>query len=101
MTDIEMTWWCALAMEICDRSDFSNDFYPAYWGESGRERFDPLINNAQAMALVKKFRLCIGQLSTGDCQVFIPDMKSVADSKDLNRAICECVAKMQLAKAKP
>ena len=55
--------------------------------------FNPLHDDAQAMSLVKKFgiftdkRGCIWHVG-----------EPYADNADLNRAICECVAKMQAAK---
>jgi hypothetical protein len=72
---------------------------------SGNVRFDynPLRNDAQAMALVKKFRLEVdtsiianddewGVISCSDGMVV---EQSIAT--DLNRAIVECVAKMRKA----
>ena len=66
--------------------------------------YEPLINDAHAMALVKKFHLRIGStLVAGKDNPqeswFVERTNhdhSVSD--DLNRAICECVAKMQAAK---
>jgi hypothetical protein len=60
--------------------------------------YNPLHDDAQAMALVKRFKLNIAQLSGDQCQVFSPlDAGHIlqADSKDLNRAVCECVAKLK------
>lgn len=61
-----------------------------------RELFNPLTNDAQAFALVKKFRLCVS------FSIFINMWRverlqegvRVIDvfSADLNHAICECVA---------
>ena len=101
MTDLEMTRLCAEAMKLRNeyRSKlgglfvFVTDEYGEQWSH-----YDPLHDDAQAMALVKKFEL---QLSSG---AFHPmkwtvwrEFKS-AESVNLNRAIVECVAKMQAAK---
>ena len=102
MTDLEMVKWCAEAMEmdfiatekhVMFRLPGSMELHSAYYW--------PLQVDAQAMALIKRFRLNIEQLSAG-CKVFTGDMRHEADSHDLNRAIVECTAKMQAAKgAKP
>lgn len=95
MTDLEITKLCAEAMGW--RTHSIND--QCYYNEGEhmsmlKNRYDPLHDDAQAMALVKKFDLQI----TGD------KMKRVGPflwkgpyvtNIDLNRAICECVAKMQ------
>lgn len=99
MTDLEITRLCAEAMgvEFVDR------------GERGLQLlgdimyYDPLHYDAQAMALVKKFHLHIGKtLRTPDepfGQWFVSKTdKFEVPNNDLNRAICECVAKMQAAK---
>ena len=68
--------------------------------------YDPLHDDAQAMALVKKFELGVrvGEHQVGEkswvvCRVsgpFLAQIKTV--NVNLNRAICECVAKMGEAK---
>ena len=70
--------------------------------------WNPLRDDAQAMALVKKFQIAIawswvgqvGCMSRRDAEL---DENKRHDNiqctyKDLNRAICECVAKMQKEK---
>jgi hypothetical protein len=65
------------------------------------EVYDPLHDDAQAMALVKKFGLSIApELGQGRGLWRVNhwrDPPLVLDT-DLNRAIVECVAKMQKAK---
>jgi hypothetical protein len=69
--------------------------------------YDPLHDDAQAMALVKKFGLDIGEFSApigrGDWGVSRSALGWSVDwsgrNSNLNRAIVECVAKMQQAKA--
>jgi hypothetical protein len=64
--------------------------------------YDPLYNDAQAMALVKKFKLCIDPFSEdgSNCWVVWHPSKDVRNlgGLDLNRAIVECVAKLRSAK---
>lgn len=61
--------------------------------------YAPLYDDAQAMALVKKFELEIG-IGVHDGEdgwsVYVEDGKLLHNvwSKDLNRAICECAAKL-------
>ena len=83
MTDLEITLLCAEAM----------GYKP---GEHYHWR--PLHDDAQAMALVKKFRL---NIHAHDEQWKVEewgDDGAMALHETLNRAICECVAKMQAAK---
>ncbi len=108
MTDLEMTKLCAEAMgyRICIHAGFTSRIgvYAAADGDFLKE-YDPLTNDAQAMALVKKFRLRVepGHLNKDRWLVSkgetIGDItQSLVDSLDLNRAIAECVARMQKAK---
>ena len=109
LTDLEISKRCAAAMgheyiyvgpELCIRTDRERGAYtkiPLY-----RTIYDPLRDDAQAMALVKKFEL----------EIIPPPLRAVhkwrvvtvrADTEsgsadNLNRAICECVAKMQCDK---
>ena len=101
MDDLEMVRRCAQVMqvELCERH--SHDwphYFDAARGEWGEDvRYDPLTDDAQAMALVKRFRLEIAWNPAGWAvntwtDLEIPDAYAVSD--DLNRAICECVARM-------
>src|SRR5258708_3593049 len=99
-----MTKLCAEAMgyEACPGHDsagllafFQNDVTKSYneWFF-----FSPLEDDAQAMGLVKKFGLCILKTVRGWYVSTEPDgMLKVDCVADLNRAIVECVAKMQSA----
>ena len=100
MTDLEITKLCAEAMGV----DFSKGFGTITCKECGEIGipYDPLHDDAQAMALVKKFNLQIQSPAIDGehwhCWKFkAPNHTGL--SKDLNHAICECVAKM--GKAKP
>lgn len=111
MTDLEMTKLCAEAMQLTGlqlytakgetklgvpSKDYDNYIY------------DPLHDDAQAMALVKKFGLTIDPhqdvppftwravvAPNGDWEHQIH-----SEGSDLNYAIVECVAKMQAARTK-
>ena len=116
MTDLEITRLCAEAMGwrlepyphgLRCRNDEGDC---VFWitdapAPSSVHRYDPLHDDAQAMALVKKLSLFI------ECRFFLEDEEiqywnvfqrgygsSQMRNTDLNRAICECVAKMQKAK---
>jgi hypothetical protein len=61
--------------------------------------YDPLHDDAQAMALVKRFRLSIGTEARGWYLCLPGYPHEETNNADLNRAIVECVAKMQRSKA--
>ena len=83
MTDVEMVKRCAGAMGYMADVD---------WVEP---KYDPLHNDAQAMALVKKFRLDIERCDDGEFMVTWGEkLGNFVKSPDLNRAIVECVANM-------
>ena len=96
MTDLEITKLCAEAVEI-------KSLRGEYWiqhADGNRVKYNPLHDDAQAMALVKKFELALHKYK-GDWFANWEVNSIVGGSdKDLNRAICECVAKMQAAKAR-
>ena len=109
MTDLEMTRLCAEAM------GYEIDYSPDNGGGVGNTGFDmdgaavldwhngvkfnPLHNDAQAMALVKKMGLSIRNPDLWE--VWKPLHKTAyGDNADINRAIVECVAKMQQSKTK-
>lgn len=92
MTDLEITKLCAEAMGWTGRIAVHE--YGDHFGV-----FMPLHDDAQAMALVKKFGLTLyGPRRDSDWRVGTPATTAI-ENKDLNRAICECVAKMEKAKA--
>ena len=109
MTDLEITRLAAEAMGV----DFSKGFGTITCKECGEIGipYDPLHDDAQAMALVKKFQLDIvapaGRKYTAWWAHQVigfnfrgePIVSYGGNHENLNRAICECVAKM--GKAKP
>ena len=108
MTDLDMTKLCAEAMGlkfIVSHDRYSNSNFVEL--NSGRDpgnegAYDPLHDDAQAMALVKKCHLHIDTFSDG---TWLVDGgwhgKIERIDPDLNRAIVECVAKMQAGKQPP
>lgn len=106
MTDLEMTKLCAEAMgfESSEWSRFvqhpSPSSVPVRESEDdGYTSFDPLHDDAQAMALVKKFNLFINKgFDYMPFRWFVVGYRSDGADADLNRAIVECVAKMQEGK---
>ena len=104
MTDLEMTRLCAEAMGLFGTIAPNGQ---TVWQRNSTKRYDPLHDNAQAMALVKKFGVSIGHNGRtprvyqvewwASGQSLYPSCD--AEGEDLNRAIVECVAKMRQAKA--
>lgn len=108
MTDLELTKLCAGAMGF-KLPRAGNDWWSGEFIDGGREViYDPLHNDDQALKLVKNRALGIWihrlthrnppewYVSNGEKEVFGPTFE--VTNIDLNRAICECMAKMQLAK---
>ena len=107
MTDLEITKLCAEAMgfhaEYCYGEEVT---YLLVWvGDDSGKTYNPLHDDAQAMALVKKFKVRLAYLEIREGEVVEAAISmnnevpySFARSTDLNRAICECVAKMEKAK---
>ena len=110
MTDLEITKLCAEAMgwdvyeinpgvwriRVSDKQvmGLTDDFCSTL--------HDPLHDDAQAMALVKKFEIMWS--SAWSAYTFLncdeDGTPEYSYSDNLNRAICECAAKMQQAKDK-
>lgn len=111
MTDLEMTKLCAEAMGLLVqhttgdsvwRLPFRNDINdPRLAGTTHLDPYDPLHDDAQMVSLVKKFHLRLDRIddeATGwgvfkDRGFKEPPFYGFAS--DLNRAVVECVAKMQ------
>lgn len=122
MTDLEMTKLCAEAMEIDldfvhTDTNYDGDFKVWVTLKYSDFLYDPLYDDVQAMALVKHCGLDIvcGRMRYAEPEEWtvyrdtqtilydengvIVDAQFMTKAKDLNQAICECVAKMQLAKS--
>lgn len=99
MTDLEMTKLCAEAMGYVYRGQHDDALMGNQFG-----KYDPLHDDAQAMALVKKFKSPHFQLwsddevTGGKWHAWVRGQRAGTSSDSLNRAIVECVAKMQAAK---
>ena len=104
LSDLEITRACAEAMGYTEISDHWGRV-PAFTRESGV--YNPLSDDAQAMALVKRFKadVCWARRSPGaDGQWFVDIGDTTSDGHctkgpDLNRAICLCVAQMHRREA--
>ena len=96
MTDLEITKACAEAMEL--PVTLRGDAWYEGITTIGR-LYNPLHDDAQAMALVKRFSIAVytdvenlrGKWRAGN-------RLAVGIHGNLNHAICECVAEMQAAK---
>lgn len=100
MTDLEMTKLCAQAMGLpIDEQTTATISYRDKWhisiGQSiPGSAYGPLHDDAQAMALVKKFEISIRKIDPDRWDAWIPLLPADGSNADLNRAIVECVAKM-------
>ena len=102
MNDLEITRLCAEAMGFSPLIAIATDKSTVIENLAiGQYWYCPLHNDAQAMALVKKLKLSIESYEEegADCYVYSDtDPRVQAFNIDLNRAIVECVAKMQAGK---
>ena len=87
MTDLEITRLCAEAMGLKNTPIMFT--YTSTDGVEWRTGYNPLHDDAQAMALIKKFPLEIAAIL--NTELMAAEYRKI----DLNRAICECVANMQ------
>lgn len=98
MTDLEITKRCAEKIGIdiqliAPETGFPGD-EPHYrlisMCEGGADPYNPLHDDTQAMALVKKFpAACIDAMNDARWEAF-----NLNEPLDINRAICECVAQL-------
>lgn len=96
MTDFELVKRCADKMGLDLHSDQSEEI--RYYGRGGTYLYNPLIDNAQAMALAKRFMLIVDFFAKyaaapvsckEDIRIYFD-----GESETANRAIVECVARM-------
>ena len=109
MTDLEITKLCAQAMgftaetnwgPICQiRVDHGVGIHLRFGNTTSSyftQDYNPLHDDAQAMALVKKFCIEIHcRTDRNGWYAGLVESDGMTPNVDLNRAICECVAKMQ------
>ena len=105
MTDLEITKLCAKAMgykpDVRGKYRGLGSEFSGIWVNDSSLTFDPLHDDAQAMELVKKFRLSIYESDEidGGWDVWGGEGERICgDGLDLNRAICTCVAQMEKGK---
>ena len=104
MTDLELTKRCAEAMGIgVEESHGVLAAYAKHDQHLVMEVYDPLHDDAQVMALVKKFELAVAwswahRISVQPKPEDDEPIKHHCTHTDLNRAIVECVSRMQKAK---
>lgn len=101
MTDLEMARLCAEAIGLIVQDQSERAIFVSVKKKDHRllwKRYDPLHDDAQAMALVKKFKIeCTRK--HGEWNTLVGPSESVTGDEtgsntDLNRAICECVARL-------
>ena len=92
MTDLELIKRCAekMGLDVIQCPDFEG------WWFNGRndEEYNPLTDDAQAMALVKRFRLDIASGSKSATLWAVMLGANQCVDHDLNRAIVRCVSVM-------
>ena len=95
MTDLEMTKLCAEAMGFYITKPCPSEHAWLTTETLGNSYYNPLHDDAQAMALVKKFQ-ALGMRITGSPASWHVAMNvgETIVSHDLNRAICQCVARI-------
>ena len=101
MTDLEITALCAEAMGINYHGQNQAWKNSEFDGMLVTYEYDPLHHDAQAMALVRRFKLFVEPPVRGisyGWECFPQGDTEPRGTGELNRAICECVAKMQKAK---
>ncbi len=105
MTDLEMTKLCAEAMGLSSLVAIPHAESTHMAHSPPQYSYNPLHDDAQAMALVRKCKLtviyngpdCFAEWSVGPDGMNSSHFDS--DGDDLSRAIVECVAEMQASKA--
>lgn len=99
MTDEDMTKLCAEVMGIslccCDPSGVAPPHFKEKPDDDSWADYWPLYDDAQAMALVKRFQINICWFEVNVPSPFKPTVY-MGDRDDLNRAIVECVVQIQL-----
>lgn len=102
MTDLELTKLCAEAMGGSLIVDSPRGRKGVSFIRLEGHIYDPLHNDDQAMALVKIWEMTLVHVGTWAAGIDMPDSSThISRNDNLNRAICEAVATMQKARAKP
>ena len=104
MTDLEITKLCAEAMGYQLSYEWHFHFPPGIsvgTGKGDLERYNPLHDDVQCMALVKRLGLNVEWIPESAhmrARWLVSTRYASAAETDLNRAVCSCVAQMQAAK---
>lgn len=113
LTDLEITGLCAKAMGIRTDGVTPNGTGHSFWarpnGNLQHYVYNPLDDDEQCFALVKRFNMKLTKkpffktwraVCYHESGPLRGDVRAIADhDTDLNRAVCLCVATMELAKA--
>lgn len=106
MTDLEMTRWCADAVGLVGYAANGRHLFKGSYAAGTYEMYDPLRDDEQAMALLRKCELSLCAPSPDDkrwyvLKIWTSDSRTIsAHDENLSRAIVECVSRMQSAKSK-
>lgn len=99
LSDLEITRRCAEMMGIS--FEIGGDPAAVWISRENGDEYNPFHDEAQAMALVKRFRLSVDRYDA-ECEDWIVSadgkLNLFAVDTDLNRAICLAVARMKDAK---
>ena len=95
MTDLELTKKCAEAMGYKITLRNTRDDKPYWQHDVNAQAYEPLVDGAEAMALVKKLALDIYAPRKDFHWIVGTASITRVENTDLNRAIVECVAKLQ------
>lgn len=101
MTDLEITRLCAEAMGGTVTHELPRGHKGPGWIRLDGKIFSPLTDDAQAMAMVKRFNLRLDKDRSLVEKWAVYSRRDYSDAVfniDLNRAICWCIANMQKAK---
>jgi len=87
---------CAEKMRLTIVGKVKYDVIRCAHCRGGSYVYDPLIDDTQAMAMVKAFNLACVPLPVGgwSAACTFSEFMPVGNGKTLNEAICECVAKI-------
>jgi hypothetical protein len=104
MTDLELTERCADAMGVrAHKFDFERGLWILH-ANGSRTEYAPLRDDAQCLRIIKAFNLMVNWNSETEVWCMPMDQAKyghLADSPncgDLNRAVCECVARLKEAR---
>ena len=99
MTDLELIEACAKALgfqvKVAGPTAVVDEQWIEVYDGSRNRYYDPLTEDAQAMALVKRFGL---HITRGPTLWVVDHPGYISGNENLNRAIVECVARLTAQK---